>query len=65
MIKRDMKPRQKITAYSVVGLILFLVLSPHIALTLLSFGTIWSFSVVPDACTIDHYKNIILKIVFL
>ena len=61
MIKRDMKPRQKITAYSVVGLILFLVLSPHIALTLLSFGTIWSFSVVPDAYTIDHYKNIIFE----
>ena len=61
MIKREMKPRQKITAYSVVGLILFLVLSPHIALTLLSFGTIWSFSVVPDAYTIDHYKNIIFE----
>jgi len=61
MIKRDMKPRQKIIAYSVVGLILFLVLSPHIALTLLSFGTIWSFSVVPDAYTIDHYKNIIFE----
>ena len=59
MIKREMKPRQKITAYSVVGLILFLVLSPHIALTLLSFGTIWSFSVVPDAYTLSHYKSII------
>ena len=59
MIKREMKPRQKVTAYSVVGLILFLVLSPHIALTLLSFGTIWSFSVVPDAYTLSHYKSII------
>ena len=59
MIKREMKPRQKITAYTVVGLILFLVLSPHIALTLLSFGTIWSFSVVPDAYTLSHYKSII------
>ena len=59
MIKREMKPRQKITAYTVVGLILILVLSPHIALTLLSFGTIWSFSVVPDAYTLSHYKSII------
>ena len=25
------------------------------------FGTIWSFSVVPDAYTIDHYKNIIFE----
>lgn len=61
MIKREMKPKQKIVAYSVVGLILFLVLSPHIALTLLSFGTIWSFSVAPDAYTISHYKSIIFE----
>jgi len=38
--------------------ILLFVLSPHIGLTLLSFGTVWSFSVVPDAFTLDHYATV-------
>jgi iron(III) transport system permease protein len=37
---------------------LLLVLSPHIGLSLLSFGTIWSFSVLPDAYTWDHYLEV-------
>ena len=45
--------------------ILFLVLSPHIALTLLSFGTIWSFSVLPDAYTLSHYKDVFENSVFI
>ena len=58
-LKRNFLPHQKKIAYFVIFLILFLVLSPHIALTLLSFGTIWSFSILPDAFTFDHYKTII------
>ena len=34
-----------------------MVLSPHIGLALLSFGTVWSYSVLPDAFTIAHYEN--------
>ena len=65
MIKRDFIPYQKYLAYFVVFFILFLVLSPHIALTLLSFGTIWSFSVLPDAFTIQHYKAVFENSVFI
>ena len=65
MIKRDFIPYQKYLAYFVVFFILFLVLSPHIALTLLSFGTIWSFSVLPDAFTVQHYKAVFENSVFI
>ena len=65
MIKRDFLPYQKYLAYFVVFFILFLVLSPHIALTLLSFGTIWSFSVLPDAFTVQHYKAVFENSVFI
>ena len=65
MIKRDFIPYQKYLAYFVVFFILFLVLSPHIALTLLSFGTIWSFSVIPDAFTVQHYKAVFENSVFI
>ena len=65
MIKRDFLPYQKYLAYFVVFFILFLVLSPHIALTLLSFGTIWSFSVLPDAYTLSHYKDVFENSVFI
>ena len=65
MIKRDFIPYQKYLAYFVVFVILFLVLSPHIALTLLSFGTIWSFSVLPDAFTVQHYKAVFENSVFI
>ena len=65
MIKIDFLPYQKYLAYFVVFFILFLVLSPHIALTLLSFGTIWSFSVLPDAYTLSHYKDVFENSVFI
>jgi iron(III) transport system permease protein len=57
LMKRDLRPWEKIGCYAVVILILLLVLSPHIGLGLLSFGTIWSFSVMPDAFTFAHYGN--------
>jgi len=53
-----MRPWESVLSYGVIGLILLLVLSPHIGLTLLSFGTIWSFSVLPDAYTINHYLEV-------
>ena len=65
IIKRDFLPYQKYLAYFVVFFILFLVLSHHIALTLLSFGTIWSFSVLPDAFTVQHYKAVFENSVFI
>ncbi len=58
LMRRDMRPWEKAGAYAVILLILLLVLSPHIGLTLLSFGTIWSYSVLPDGFTIDHYLEV-------
>jgi iron(III) transport system permease protein len=57
LMKRDLGTAEKIGCYAVVILILLMVLSPHIGLALLSFGTIWSYSVVPDAYTFAHYEN--------
>lgn len=59
LMKRDMRAWEKVGAYAVVIFILLVVLSPHIGLLLLSFGTIWSFSVLPDAYTLDHYVEVL------
>ena len=45
-------------AYAVVIFVLLIVLSPHLGLALLSFGTIWSFSVLPDAFTLANYREV-------
>jgi iron(III) transport system permease protein len=57
LAKREMKPRDKIIAYAVIGLILALVLAPHLGLGLLSFATVWSFSPLPDGYTLQHYAR--------
>ena len=59
LMKRDLQPWEKIGCYAVIILILLAVLSPHIGLALLSFGTVWSFSVLPDAYTFAHYGNML------
>ncbi|MEP0339843.1 MAG: iron ABC transporter permease [Alphaproteobacteria bacterium] len=59
LMKRDLAGWEKAGCYAVVFLILLLVLSPHIALTLLSFGTVWSFSPLPDAYTAQHYVDVV------
>ena len=55
LMKRDLKPLEKAGCYAVVIFILLMVLSPHLGLAILSFGTIWSYSVLPDAYTLQHY----------
>ena len=57
LMKRNLRTWERVGCYAVIFLILFLVLSPHIGLALLSFGTIWSFSMLPDAYTLSHYEN--------
>ena len=59
LMKRDLAGWEKAGCYGVVILILLLVLSPHIALALLSFGTVWSFSPLPDAYTAQHYVDVV------
>nr|VFJ92698.1 MAG: iron(III) transport system permease protein [Candidatus Kentron sp. LFY]VFJ95963.1 MAG: iron(III) transport system permease protein [Candidatus Kentron sp. LFY] len=56
--RRRMRPLERVAAYAVVIVILLAVLSPHIGLSLLSFGTIWSYSVLPDGFTPAHYVGI-------
>ena len=58
LMRRDLRTWEKVGCYGVVILILLLVLSPHVGLTLLSFGTVWSFAVMPDGFTFDHYKTV-------
>ena len=58
LAKRDMRAWEKSICYAIIVVILIFVLSPHIGLTLLSFGTVWSFSVLPDGFTIEHYVTI-------
>lgn len=58
LAKRDLRFWEKLGCYGVIVLILLLVLSPHFGLFILSLGTIWSYSVLPDAYTIDHYLRV-------
>jgi iron(III) transport system permease protein len=59
LMKRDLRPLEAFACYAIVVFILLLVLSPHFGLALLSFGTVWSYSPLPDAYTVDHYANVI------
>ena len=56
--KRDLKPWEKVATYALVLFILLAVLSPHLGLLLLSFGTVWSFAVLPDGYTFAHYVTV-------
>lgn len=58
LLKRDLRRWEKVGAYAVILLILLLVLAPHIGLLLLSFGTVWSFAVLPDGYTVEHYLRV-------
>jgi iron(III) transport system permease protein len=56
--RRRLRPFESVLAYAVIGLVLLVVLSPHLGLTILSFARIWSFSVLPDAWTLQHYATV-------
>jgi iron(III) transport system permease protein len=56
--KRELGPWESALAYGLVSLIILLVLAPHIALLLLSFATVWSFSPLPDGYTVNHYVRV-------
>lgn len=58
LAKRRMRPWEKLFAWIIVLIIMSLVLAPHFGLTLLSFGTIWSFSLLPDAFTFNHFASV-------
>ncbi|MCE9658052.1 MAG: iron ABC transporter permease [Burkholderiales bacterium] len=56
--RRALSPRQQLAAYFWVGLVLLLVLSPHIGILLMSFSRVWSFSVLPEGFTLAHYATV-------
>ncbi len=58
LAKRDLGPRESAAAYAFIAFVLLLALSPHIGILLLSLGTVWSFSVLPDAYTFAHYATV-------
>lgn len=58
LAKRDLSQREKVLAWGVILFILALVLSPHFGLLLLAFGTIWSFSPLPDGFTLQHFGTV-------
>jgi iron(III) transport system permease protein len=58
LAKRTLRPWESALAYVVVGLILALVLAPHLGLLLLSIATVWSFSPLPDGYTMAHYARV-------
>ncbi|MEO7392115.1 MAG: iron ABC transporter permease [Ramlibacter sp.] len=56
--KRKLTAWQAVVAYFWIGLVLTVVLSPHIGILLMSFAKVWSFSVLPDAYTVQHYVTV-------
>ena len=58
LARRRLTRWQSALAYGWIALVLLLVLSPHIGILLLSFGKVWSFSVLPDSFTLEHYVTV-------
>ncbi|KPK14100.1 MAG: ABC transporter permease [Betaproteobacteria bacterium SG8_41] len=58
LAKRRLKPWEQAVAMGLIVLILLVVLSPHVGIFLLSIGTIWSFSVLPDGYTLKHFAEV-------
>jgi iron(III) transport system permease protein len=56
--RRRLTAGQSVLAYCWITLVLLLVLAPHIGILLLSFASIWSFSVLPDSYTLSHYATV-------
>ena len=58
--RRRLSAWQSTLAYGWIAMLLLLVLSPHIGIVLLSLSKVWSFSVLPDAYTFEHYKTVLV-----
>ena len=55
--QRRLSPWQAMAAYGWIGLVLLLVLSPHLGILLMSLSKVWSFSVLPEGFTLAHYET--------
>jgi iron(III) transport system permease protein len=56
--RRTLSGAGALLAYGWIGLVLLVVLSPHLGVLLLSFAKVWSFSPLPDAYTLAHYATV-------
>ncbi|MCQ9615814.1 iron ABC transporter permease [Paenalcaligenes niemegkensis] len=56
--QRTLTKTQTWLAYIWIGLILMLVLSPHMGVLLLSLATVWSYAPLPDGYTLAHYASV-------
>ena len=56
--KRRLGAWESVLAYGWIVFILLVTLAPHIGILLMSFSKVWSFSVLPDAYTLEHYATI-------
>jgi len=58
LAKRRLGRGQSVLAYAWILLVLAIVLAPHLGILLLSIAKVWSFSVVPDSYTLEHYATV-------
>ena len=56
--KRRLSTGESVLAYGWIVLILLITLAPHIGILLMSFSKVWSFSVLPDSYTLEHYATV-------
>lgn len=59
--RRRMRTGEAAFAWTFIAITLLIVLSPHIGILLLSLGTVWSFSPLPDAFTLAHYDTVLTE----
>lgn len=55
--RRRLSVWESVLAYGWIILVLLITLAPHFGILLMSFAKVWSFSVLPDAYTLEHYAT--------
>lgn len=56
--RRRLSPWEAVLAYGWIVLVLLVTLAPHLGILLMSFSKVWSFSVLPDRYTLEHYATV-------
>ncbi|HTN48132.1 MAG TPA: iron ABC transporter permease [Burkholderiaceae bacterium] len=56
--RRRLQAWEAALAYAGIVFVLFVVLSPHLGLLVLSLARVWSYSVLPDAWTLANYASV-------
>ena len=56
--RRRLSGWESVLAYGWIIGVLLVTLAPHFGILLMSFAKVWSFSVLPDAYTLEHYATV-------